>query len=379
MTHDEDDWQPDPDTAFLDGLDFGSFKRRISPYKRRKPLEREKVIELIDRLYELERDTDPEGGEATEKDKFAKAAQALRIAHSITHSLTEWAQEQIYGITYFEMLAGDSNIDWDHHPNEKHWDYHSNEKLRHDIEIYFDSEPAPGLEDADSDILKVYPDYRPHPKLIRKTASRILGTYHPFAKWAGELGLALTALDDGEVFPILAPEKHNKGNKFTLDHLRNWAVLNVHALRGLGLTVEKAREIVAEKINFSPNALRKWERTTSKRIDPKGEFRKQIRWAFSFCIPKDDISLPLSLSCTGKKPEYDKLEFKDRRRADGTIHLLTDSFDGPDIDYLGNHIRLAMQKNDELRWEFNSGRPHLNTPFLGYEDDEDTYPDIDED
>jgi hypothetical protein len=79
---------------------------------------------------------------------------------------------------------------------------------------------------------------------------------------AGELYLALRALDLGEIKDLLAhvPTKQ-RGDAQEIAFARLAIVRHVHFLVGKGEAAKKAREIVSKVIHKSPDTIRSWETT----------------------------------------------------------------------------------------------------------------------
>jgi hypothetical protein len=106
-----------------------------------------------------------------------------------------------------------------------------------------------------------------------------------------ELVASLRALSDGEVRPLLAPERTGgHGNAYTWNRARLRAVEHVQFLHGQGPTKKNARERVAHAVGISVGALRSWEESEipSKIHDAERQFELARAAGNLFARYRDD-------------------------------------------------------------------------------------------
>lgn len=169
--------------------------------------------DLIDDLVRLHHDTDPKHGKKSEKGKQEKAYQALNKVGMLSGILTEWAENQIFGL--YNLVAESENgwIDQDacnQHTNETMW---YNPDLPDDM-------------------------FEGDQKLIceRLAIGAILhNTFSRYGRmgWRLSFEQSLYALNEGQVEWLMTPVNIRKqGNAYDLQELRWIAVKHLYKLIG---------------------------------------------------------------------------------------------------------------------------------------------------
>ena len=146
--------------------------------------------DLIDDLVLLFKETDPQLGQKSQKDKEEKALQALNKVGLLTGILTEWAENQIFG-TYYKVAKSKDNWvdqeDCDKHENELMW--------------YGDNIP----DDAFSNENHLICERLAMGKILHNTFSR-----YGRMGWRLALKEALYALNEGQVEWLMEPVNTNQ-------------------------------------------------------------------------------------------------------------------------------------------------------------------------
>ncbi len=229
----------------------------------KKEAEREanRIKENIDRLLQLYLETDPELGDASEIDKFQKAVTALTISQSPTF-LSRWAEAQIIG-----HFTNPSINDANSHLHEE--------------------------EKAERDQIK----YRNAISFILDKQSLYVDGIAQNYRWREELAAALQALNKGEVFGIIAPQKAKRRiNDYTVGHLRFACVLHVYRQWAILGRRGLAEEFVSNEIGTSIENIKKWEKNEAKELDPNRQIRNAIRKGYKIAQERDAARHNLRLS-----------------------------------------------------------------------------------
>lgn len=228
-----------------------------------KEAEREanRIKENIDRLLQLYLETNPELGDNSEVDKFQKAVTAVTISQSPTF-LSRWAEAQIIGhLTNPAIKDANSHL-------------HEEEKAERDVFKY---------RNAISFILDKQSLYED-------------GLAQPY-RWREELAVALQALNKGEVFGIIEPQKAKRRiNDFTASHLRFACVLHVYRQWAILGKRCLAEEFVSKIIATSIENIKKWENNEAKELDPNRQIRNAIRNGYKIAQERDTARHNLRVS-----------------------------------------------------------------------------------
>jgi hypothetical protein len=186
------------------------------------------VKTLVDKLVYLNQNTDPQFVEAA-VGKARRARVALGYARALFETVAGWAIDHEVGAAIAKAKHKEISLD-DH----KH-------------------ETGPNdLSDAN----------------IKRAVIARLAMVMPLPRLLGvELSRALTALDFGEVMPLLARSAGGlHGNAYTIAHLRLTALRHVEYRRGVGLKKEAALADVAQAYGQAANTVKGWERTVSESL-----------------------------------------------------------------------------------------------------------------
>lgn len=209
--------------------------------------------QLVDELVELFKETDPALGSKSEAHKFQKAYKAINAVGMLGAILSEWAEAQILG--HYWQAAKSKNY--------RQNNSHSCELMWYDKDALFDH-------------FTVMPpdDYRRAISGIIFNSYRIAGVM----SWRAELNRSLDALNDGHVYPLIAPMKTQlKGNAYEISELKWIAIQHVYRLVGEGEKKMAAQQIIAEHCGATADAIKKWEKLIIKDYDPDKEALNKIK------------------------------------------------------------------------------------------------------
>ena len=219
--------------------------------------------QIVDDLVLLSRETDPAHGNLSEPGKKEKALQALNKIGLLTGILTEWAENQIFGVYYQVAKSEDQWIDGkacDKHDNEMMW--------------YGNNLPEDVFSNEDHLICE------------RAAIADILhNTFSKYGRmgWRMALKESLYALNEGQVDWLLTPTNTNQqGNAYELQTLKWAAVKHIYKLIGEGWKKTAAQQKVAESCGATFQAIKKWEKQAIKERDQDGSTLKSLQIGATF-------------------------------------------------------------------------------------------------
>jgi hypothetical protein len=228
------------------------------------------VDELIRRLLELKKRSDPNGGEATASGKDLRAFEALETAGELVETLAGWAIHHTCG----RALAGLPFVPLQPSGTKNHPEY---QNLRALVDDHRHEHAGARLDDTAD------------PTIARKILIGLIAGNA--GAWPRELrnGVlhAFEALEYGEQLPLLAPLKNKKkiGLREKRSQLR--AVCCIQYLCARGMKKYMAQEKVADAYNVSPETVRSWE---NRLLNDLGalEVSRQISFARNHAFNDDE-------------------------------------------------------------------------------------------
>ncbi len=204
--------------------------------------------DIVDELVKLHRDSDPKHGKKSEKGKQEKAYQALNKVGELSGILTEWSENQIFGL--YQKIA-ESKDGW---IDAKTCNMHTNETM------WYDPDLSEDIFEGDQ-------------KLIceRLAIGAILhNSFGKYGRMAWRLGLekSLYALNEGQVEWLVEPTNIRKqGDAYDLQELRWITVQHLYKLMGQGKEKYVAECDLSDACGVSIDAIQKWEKECVKERD----------------------------------------------------------------------------------------------------------------
>jgi hypothetical protein len=219
-------------------------------------------------LYELYEATDPKRGEESEENKLRRAHVAIDIFWLVFGELLLWAQSQIVGYEICKRHPDVADVLKRRRGKNLDTDSHELELLGMAVRW------APPNNDEDEyekllNSLAVLDDAALRSSIVRLLRSHDRNT----SFWRNPLFDALSALNAGEVSPLLHPAKtRRRGKAYQLDRWKMMAVSHVYFHVGYGEKKQVALESVAKQLNVSVETIRSWEKAL------KNDDRCCARW-----------------------------------------------------------------------------------------------------
>jgi hypothetical protein len=229
--------------------------QKSNDYPRRgyDPRAREQLIaNLISKLTELERKTDPAGGAATASGKDIAAFQALTFAGNLVRALAGWALDHQVGLARQDLEF----VPLQPSQTKEHPEY-----LRSRAIVDDHAHERAGALFSTCDLI---------PSMIRKALINLLRANPGGFDFDLQYTLlhALRALDFDEVHPILRPTRTDRKRNLTELQLQLWALVLVEYRRGRGKKKEHALQEVASAMGVSKDTIRSWVRRLRSEFGP---------------------------------------------------------------------------------------------------------------
>ena len=213
---------------------------------------------IIDELVALYAKTDPKYGEKSQENKQEYAYQALNKVGELAGILTEWAENQLFGIYARVAESKDGWID------QKTCDQHTNETMWYDPEL---------PEDIFEGETKLICERLAIGSILHNTFSR-----YGRMGWRLSLEHSLYALNEGQVEWLMTPVNIRKqGDAFDLQELRWIVVKHLYKLIGQGVKKMAAEAYLADVCNVKVDAIQKWEKEAVKERDKERNLLEAIK------------------------------------------------------------------------------------------------------
>ena len=232
---------------------------------------REDVQVYIDVLFDLYEETNPDLGKESAVNKTELANYAIETWWRLHGKLMAWAQNHMVGHSiltenhefsnWFQENLG-RDVEEDSHELEYiGWQYNwlnmpeANNDVHKEVSALLDYM-----------IDEELPQGPPEPltdKAMRTLVSELLMSRSADNSfWRMELQRSLSALNFGEVMPLMRPDpKKKQGRAFSLREAKAEAIMQVYFMLGKGMKKYIALEKVGDGIGQSPETLRSWEKS----------------------------------------------------------------------------------------------------------------------
>lgn len=212
--------------------------------------------DLIDEMVGLHRETNPELGQVSTKDKYEKSYLALNKIGEIGGILTEWAECQLFGMGYKLAKSDDGWVDG------QSCNQHDNELMWYEAEL-------------PEDFLSTEKYTLTERKIIAEILHNTFSRYGRMG-WRLSLESSLYALNEGQVDELLAPASvRQQGDAFEIQTIQWAAIRHVYKLIGEGWKKTAAQQKLAEACGVTFEAIKKWEKTCIKERDRE---KSQLSW-----------------------------------------------------------------------------------------------------
>jgi hypothetical protein len=219
----------------------------VYPRPERNQSERDKyVADLIGRLHELERKTNPQKGARSAEGKSDAALDALEIAGDLVNALAGWALDHQAGLA----LKDQKFVQLRTAKTPAHPEYSNIRSTDDDHRHEWYGRNWVGRDGAPIDPIVAR-------KWLMNLVSANPGIFNLELRWMTLW--ALQACDYGETLPMLRATKKGRKVNWTILQLQLRAVEHVKYREARGIKKFKAQEEVAGAFGVSVNTLRTWE------------------------------------------------------------------------------------------------------------------------
>jgi hypothetical protein len=213
------------------------------------------IVQLVERLATLERETHPAGGEQTAVAKDARAAEALRLAGRLVKQVAGWALHHQIGLA--QQGLGFVRFQYETKDRPEYLEYRSHVDS-HEHELV-------GGNKQKRDLEKLCADDPPFARalltnlLLANPGGFPIGLQHTIIE-------ALKGLDYGDDHPIFTPEKASlkRGYKALRCQLQAIAFVEYRVARGK--RKHEAQGEVSRAFGVDSETLRKWEKRLPEKL-----------------------------------------------------------------------------------------------------------------